>query len=346
MAIAAYTKKLKLSDDNATWKELSAESVSRDTNNSLQENTDLKNNKGFKSRLYGLRDFSLSVEGNFVPYLTYQFNIKRQGISTVFTDEAMTLVSGNTYKITDTAKEIWDRTVLPAFEDNAVPIVDTDIDSIDYLQGTVTFTGAKAGPITVSGQYIPTSTDLCITQASLECTVELEETQNIKTIQTDSGYKSRTAKLKDVSMSVTAFNDLLKIVNAQFNNEEVLLIEILIGDTDIQTVRGWFVIESDNDSGAVADVEMEEVSFQLDGSLESSFSWIYPTTGYDETLKLLTDHVFFGNPLYAQYLPDNDIAKGYTGGVIAEGISLSFDVNGKTTFSTTLQGNGALTDAV
>ena len=52
-------------------------------------------------------------------------------------------------------REFWDPSVLPTFYDNAVAISAGDILSVNYLFGTVTFTGSKTGPITMDGSYYP-----------------------------------------------------------------------------------------------------------------------------------------------------------------------------------------------
>jgi hypothetical protein len=77
------------------------------------------------------------------------------GTSTAFTGEAFTNTTGNTWKINTASKQVWNPSTLPTFYDNAVAIAAGDISSIDYLFGTVTFTGVKTGPITADGAYIP-----------------------------------------------------------------------------------------------------------------------------------------------------------------------------------------------
>ena len=343
MSTAAYQKKIKISTDNVTFYDVPADSPTLNVAATLQENTDLSNTVGFKSRVQGLKDFNLSAGGNFKPDLTYQFNIKRGGTPTAFSGEVFSNTVGDTWKIDDISKDVWDRTVTPDFFDNAVPVLDADILSIDYLTGEVTFTATKVGPITADGTFIPTTVGDCVNTATLDFSIELEEDTNVKTV--DDGWKTRQSKLKDVSISLSAFNDLTKSLFNSIVANETILVEITLGNTDQQVIRGWFLIESDNETGSVGDLETEDFTLQLDGSLNSSFSWAYPVSGFNTALKILTDHYFNGGDLFVQSIPENIIANGKQGAVLMESLSLSLDLNGKMTFSTTLQGNGALVDA-
>ena len=63
---AAYIKKLKVSDDEATWSDVPADSASLNQGGDVLDDTDLATNAGFRSRLVGLHDWSISAEGNLV----------------------------------------------------------------------------------------------------------------------------------------------------------------------------------------------------------------------------------------------------------------------------------------
>ncbi len=351
MTTAGFTKKVNISKDGApgNWKILPVDTPTKNVSATLQENTDLSNNDGFKSRIYGLRDFNIGLDGNFVPYLTYQFNIKATSASTVMSNEDLTLVVGApdfTYQMNDPTKRIFDREVTPTFKDAGTPIPASDIKSIDYLSGSVTFVTSKTEPVTLdAGSFIPVSTipEDCISTATLDMSVELEEDTNIKSAS--NGWKKRVTKLRDVSLSLTTFNDFLKKYITDIKGDKVVLVEIVIGNTDQQTIRGWFTVESDNETGGVADLESEEISLQLDGDIKSSFTWIYPSSGFNDGLKIITDFFFDGGDLHIQLLPDGSLANGFEGQVLLESLSLNMDINGKLTFSSTFQGNGELKDA-
>jgi predicted secreted protein len=66
MGQAAYEKKIKVSADNgATWEELPATSPSLELAGDVLDDTDLKNNAGFRKRILGLSDFSCSADSNW-----------------------------------------------------------------------------------------------------------------------------------------------------------------------------------------------------------------------------------------------------------------------------------------
>lgn len=84
--------------------------------------------------------------------------VRMTGTSTAMTNEACTLVSGKTYRITNAAKRIIDYTQALTVKDNGVTVNAADISSIDYLAGKVTFAGSytPTTPITMTGNYLPT----------------------------------------------------------------------------------------------------------------------------------------------------------------------------------------------
>lgn len=79
------------------------------------------------------------------------------GTPTSMTNEAMSLVSGKTYKITSAVKQCIDPRQDLTIKDNAVAVAAANILSIDYLQGIVTFQPAytPTTPITATGTYVP-----------------------------------------------------------------------------------------------------------------------------------------------------------------------------------------------
>ena len=78
--------------------------------------------------------------------------IKVGGTPTAVTGEACTNTTGNTYQINNTAKRVWDPSVVPIAYDGGVPAA---ILSADYLLGTVTLAATPGGAVTVDVTYIP-----------------------------------------------------------------------------------------------------------------------------------------------------------------------------------------------
>jgi hypothetical protein len=88
---------------------------------------------------------------------TYAGIVKVAGGATAFTGEAMSLVSGKTYQIDDTAKRVWDGDTAVTVYDGGSPVAANDIESIDYLRGIVIFDASYTvgGAVTVDGDYLP-----------------------------------------------------------------------------------------------------------------------------------------------------------------------------------------------
>jgi len=63
MSHSAYKKKLRISDDGGlTWHDLPATSPSMEVGGELLDNTNLATNEGYRTRCYGLNEFSVSAD--------------------------------------------------------------------------------------------------------------------------------------------------------------------------------------------------------------------------------------------------------------------------------------------
>jgi len=140
-------KKVRISNDaGTTWEELPGSQAGFDSNAESIEDTIL--GQSFSSSEIGLVDWSVSSDGIYKGYAGYLAEIKQVGTPVPFTDETMSLVTGLTYAIDDTTKELWNKDVPIVVSDNAVPVATVDIESIDYLYGRITFVGTYS----VTGQ--------------------------------------------------------------------------------------------------------------------------------------------------------------------------------------------------
>ena len=209
----------------------------------------------------------------------YTTLIKKSGTSTAMTDEAMTNTTGNTWQITASTKQVFDRDIEPSFEDNGVPIVSGDITEIDYLFGTVTFTGVKTGPITVSGNYMPLASVVGANDFSINITPDILECTTYPDTNTNGGYLVKKYGLLQATVSISRFDDLSKSFHTILSGREKLVIEgSFAGGSSI--CRGWYVHESIEDSADVAGLLTEDLSFILDSGDDAinkkTFSWIEP----------------------------------------------------------------------
>jgi len=207
--------------------------------------------------------------------LGFKTILKVTGTSTAMTAEPMSVVTANTvFQITDTTKRILDRSASFTFyeDDGAggrIAIPSSEIKSIDYLFGKVTFTVAQTPPITVTGSYLPA------TAIAGAHSYELNQTADIldNTEFNGGGFRSKQPGLIDVSVSVTRWDPTdLQFFN-HINNRTSFVLDIQPGGTG-PNARGFFVVENENRSGDISSLESVQLSFQLDGDgAGKDFSW-------------------------------------------------------------------------
>lgn len=200
-------------------------------------------------------------------------SVKRGGTSTAMTGEAMSLVSGFTYQINDLVKRIWDRTVVPTFEGNTIPIAAGNIASIDYLFGTVTFTGSETTPITVAtGNYIPVLDIAGANSFAINMSNEILDDTDFVKAAANGAFRTRLTGLRDVSVTLGRWSQLDDFFFNAVINRTIVIIDIRPGLTG-DFARGWFIVETDDFSGAVDALEVEDLTFQLASNNEAAFSW-------------------------------------------------------------------------
>ncbi len=203
----------------------------------------------------------------------YKTTVKIGGTSTVFTAESFSLVSGNTWQIDDSSRRIWDRLAVFSFREGTEDLVATDILSIDYLFGTVTFTTPMSS-IEGDGFYMPMTDIAGAHSYSLTHAGDILDDTDFAGAAADQMH-SRIYGLRDVSLSVSRWETGDQQFFNAINNRTPLIIEVRPGDTN-PVARGWFVPESEVRSGDVSSLEAADLSFQLDGDVNAQFSWGNP----------------------------------------------------------------------
>ena len=200
----------------------------------------------------------------------YKVTVKKGGTATEMTAEATTLVSGTTYQITATAKRIIDHNTAVVVKDGTTTLEGANITSIDYLQGKVVLAEAPAGAVTIGGKYIPTTDIAGANSYSLTLNQTLKEDTDFATAASG-GTRTRRATTRTVELELGRFYDKSADFQAILEAGLPVLVEIgQAGGTLFR--RGWFNLIRDDASGAVQDLESEDLSFSLDGNALSSFS--------------------------------------------------------------------------
>ena len=207
--------------------------------------------------------------------------VKRGGTSTAMTNEVMNSVGApdpaNTYQITDAARRIIDRAILPTFRENGTPIPEADIVKRDFLFGKVTFTRSVTEPIDVSGNYIPTVNIGGANSYNLNMGGDLLDDTDFEEGQT-TNQRSRVYGLRDVSVSFSRFEILEQFFHDAIADRTPVVIDIRpSGAGDF--ARGWCVAENEARAGDSGSLEQTDPTFQLDGSNDTigkdaiAFSW-------------------------------------------------------------------------
>lgn len=214
-----------------------------------------------------------------VGYLTC---VRAPGTSTAMTFEPMTNTSGNIFQITDTLRRVLDHAVTPTFEDTGESPQDipaSDILSIDYLFGIVTFATSKTGPVVVrTGNYMPMSDIAGANSYQLNQVGDVLDDTSFDVTRVNGGNRTRILGIRDVNVSVARWDQGTQEFFDALNNRTILMIEVRPGGAG-ETARGWFVTESENHAGDVSGLESADLSFQLDeviaanGTDKISFSW-------------------------------------------------------------------------
>lgn len=302
----------------------------------------------FRSSFPGLINWGVSAQAFYKGFAGYNVSIKKQGTATAMSAEAMSLVSGKTYQIDDTAKRIWDRTNITIL-DNAIAVADADILNIDFLFGKVTFTAGytPTTPITVTGDYFPTAQVGKGQSYTLNQTVDSIETTDFDTAQGNSGRRTFKYGLKNADLELQGVFDATNAFIASLEARSELILEVdPVGD-GLTRARGFYRITSQNQSGDVGALEEETVTFSLavpdnTPDAEFPFKWEFNTNyTLNEGVKKLIEAWENETLIWVQYLHDG--TNGNKGQAVVADMSVSAGLETMNEFNVSLQGTDTLT---
>lgn len=340
-------KRVQISDDNGSnWYTFPG-----NTGELTREGQDLNDTifgQNFESGMTGLFSGALNANGLFKGYAGYMAKLMKSGSTTAFTDEATTLVSGKTYKITAATKNVWDRSVAVVVEDNGVAMNAADIESIDYLFGRVTLDSAytPTGAITVTGSYFP------MTQIAKGRSYDLTQTANaidnsvFETVQANGGYRTFEAGLKTVKLSISGVYATSNAFEALLAARAECIIEINPDGAGKSMARGWFRPMSMGQSGDVGDLEEGSLDFTLavpdQEDVVTPFKWIHDATStLNTSIKKALAAWEADSVVDVRYLHDG--TNGFTGDAIVTDLSLSGGMEAMNEFQVKFAVSGALT---
>lgn len=302
----------------------------------------------FKSEQPDILMWQVSANAIYKGYSGYQAVIKKTGNPTVMTDEPMALVSGKTYRITDTTKRLIHVGTTVVVEDNNVDHT-ADVESIDFLFGTVTFksTYAVTGSVTITGAFLPASQICAMNKYSLSQQAEAIDETDLCVAQTNSGFRQYKMGLKTLSLELNGFYKVTSAFLTTLKNRDKVMIEINPDGAGKSLARGFFVAKSDKQSGKVGALEEESVSFSLyvpdNDLLKYPFSWTHDATSTLNTgIRTLLDAWQTGALVEVRYLEDGTTGK--QGSAVPTNVSLAGGLGALNEFSVQLRGSGGITN--
>ena len=274
-------KVVELSDDGgSTFETLPGNSGSFNQDAAAIEDTIF--GADFGSEEIGLINWNVEAQAFYKGFAGYLAKIKKQGSTTSFTGESMTLVTGKTFRIDDTTREIWDRSVTFTVFDNAVDKT-AEVESFNYLFGEITFKSSFSviEPVTIDGSFFPTVTLGKANAFTLTQTADTIETSDFATVQGNGGFRTFEQGLKTVSLDLTSFYDVTAGFRAALIARDELIIELDPAGTGESIARGFFKIATEAQAGDVGALEEETVTFTLNVPVAPSdtpFDWVHDSS--------------------------------------------------------------------
>jgi hypothetical protein len=191
--------------------------------------------------------------------------VKATAPAVALSNEAMSLLSGDTFVVTNAAKRILDPGAAIVIHDDGSPVAAGDF-AVDYLAGTVTFAAPPATPVTInSGAYLPAHAVAGAREFSISMErVELEDTEFGDTL------KSRFVGLKFASGSLSGFfladddwdpGGGTLTADGAFGAGTQLVLEVLLDSATNHYFRGFVTLLGLDGAGAV------------DGVFTSTIGW-------------------------------------------------------------------------
>ena len=199
----------------------------------------------------------------------YSSTISINGISTAFTNEATNDLGNNAYQIADVSKQVFDLDVPVVVEDAGLLVPDSQYE-VDYLFGIITFLLARTGPITISGNFVPTKPIIGANSVTLNETVEELNSTSFDETNENGGYSTFVMGLLDATVTIESYLSLDNNFRGIMTDRSRVLVEIKIPNSNLY--RGWFLLQSDGLSINVNDLITESLNFRLEDNQKTHFS--------------------------------------------------------------------------
>lgn len=337
-------KRVRVSSDGSTYYTLPG--GSGDYNDEAEQIGDTIFGQTFQSEQTGLISWNSSANALFKGFAGYVAKVKQSGTATAATGEAMSLVSGKTYKITDATKNVWSRSNAVTVYDNAVAVNAANIQEINYLFGRVTFVSGYTvtGAITVDIYYLPMTVIAKANSFTLTQTANAIDISDFATVQANNGYRVFEPGLRTVTLEVGGFYDVSSAFWETLEGRSELVLEINPDGSSLSVARGFFKMVNRGQSGDVGALEEETRMFSLavPENIDTVFSWVHDAaTTLSQAVQILLAAFINETMPYIQYLPDDVDNLGFEGQAVVTDVSLSSGLDAMNEFQASFQGSGA-----
>jgi hypothetical protein len=214
-------KRLEFSTDGVTYLGVPSNTAELTTNGETVNDSILGTT--FDSQFTSLLNWEVNGDGIYKGVPGYQTCVLKQGTSTGTTGEAMSLVSGLTYKITDTTKDIWNAAATVVIYDDAVDVTD-EVETFDYLFGTITFDSGYTviGDITADISYFPTAVLGRFNSFTLTQSVAAVDDSDFQTLKANGGFRLNTQGLRTVALEASGIYDAPSDFRQQLVDRDIL----------------------------------------------------------------------------------------------------------------------------
>jgi hypothetical protein len=342
MAVSA--KRVRVSDDSGSnWYTLPGNTA--ELSNEAGPIDDTVFGQNFASSEIGLIAGSITAAAFFKGFAGYVCDLKKGGTPTAVTAGATTNTSGKTYRLNDAAKRVIDRTASITVKDGGSAIAGSNIESYDYLFGTVTFISSYTvgGAITMDYTYIPMANIASAQSFTLTQTADAIDDTDFDAAQANSGHRTYDAGLKTVSLDISGIYNATNAWRTALASRGVIMCEINPDGSGASVARGFFKITTQGQSGDVGALEEESITLELhvpdDALMAYPFSWVHTNSTLSTAVQKILTAWLAGTELDVQYLPNGTAGVKYD--AIVTDISLSGGLDQMNEFSCTFQGSGA-----
>lgn len=347
-------KRIRVSADNGvTWYTLPG--ASGELSVEMANVDDTIFGQDFQSESPSIGNWNVSGAAYFKGVAGYTATVRSGGAPVAVVDGPTTQVGATkSYRITDPLKRFISLADAVVVSDNAVAVDVADIESIDYLNGVITFAAAytPTGPITVTYSNVPTAPIGKARSFTLTQTIAEIDTTDYETAQTNGGWRTYIAGLKTVALELGNVWDAANDFIAKLQTRDVVYVDVspnaTAGDATKEVLyRGFFKYLQQSQQGNVGALEEETLNLNLnvpDGELLlAPFRWYFgASASLSPAVRLALLAWQNGTLLDVEYSPDG--VTGKTGKAIVTEASLANVYEGQNEFSFTFRGTGTLSD--